>query len=118
MNEDQIAVHEGSGNVFADLGLPDPEELLVKAAAVSRISDLIKERGITQAQVATLLGIDQPKVSALLRGRLRGFSLERLISFLIALDQDRRPSQDRATGHADRQGVLSDRGQGRLAPGG
>jgi predicted XRE-type DNA-binding protein len=88
MNEDQIAVHEGSGNVFADLVLPDPEELLVKAAAVSRISDLIRERGITQAQVATLLGIDQPKVSALLRGRLRGFSLERLLSFLIALDQD------------------------------
>jgi len=88
MNKEQIAVHEGSGNVFADLGLPDAEELLVKAAVVSRISDLIVGRRMTQMQVATLLGIDQPKVSALLRGRLRGFSLERLLSFLIALDQD------------------------------
>src|ERR1035437_9170790 len=88
MNEEQIAVHEGSGNVFADLGLPDAEELLVKAAVVSRLSDLIVGRGMTQAQVATLLGVDQPKISALLRGRLRGFSLERLLSFLIALDQD------------------------------
>jgi predicted XRE-type DNA-binding protein len=88
MSEEQIAVQEGSGNIFADLGLPDAEELLVKVAVVSRLSDLINERGITQAQVATLLGIDQPKVSALLRGRLRGFSLGRLLSFLIALDQD------------------------------
>jgi predicted XRE-type DNA-binding protein len=88
MNEEQIAVHEGSGNVFTDLGLPDAEELLVKAAVVSRLSDLIVGRGMTQAQVATLLGVDQPKISALLRGRLRGFSLERLLSFLIALDQD------------------------------
>ncbi|SRR5579883_1163256 len=88
MNKEQIAVHEGSGNVFADLGLPDAEELLVKAAVASRLVDLIAGSGMTQAQVAAVLGIDQPKVSALLRGRLRGFSLERLLSFLIALDQD------------------------------
>ena len=88
MNEEQIPVHDGSGNVFADLGLPDADELLVKAAVVSRLVELIADLGITQAQAATLLGIDQPKVSALLAGRLRGFSLEQLLNFLTALDQD------------------------------
>jgi predicted XRE-type DNA-binding protein len=88
MNHEQIEVHQGSGNVFADLGLPDAEELLVKAATASRLIDLINGLGMTQAQVAEVLDIDQPKVSALLRGHLRGFSLERLLHFLMALDQD------------------------------
>jgi predicted XRE-type DNA-binding protein len=88
MNHEQIEVDQGSGNVFADLGLPDAEELLVKAATASRLIDLINGLGMTQAQVAEVLDIDQPKVSALLRGHLRGFSLERLLHFLMALDQD------------------------------
>jgi predicted XRE-type DNA-binding protein len=88
MTNEQIAVYEGSGNVFADLGLPDADELLVKAAMVSRLIDIINERGLTQTQAATVLGIDQPKVSALMRGHLRGFSLERLLHFLIALGRD------------------------------
>lgn len=88
MNDEQIAVRTGSGNVFADLELPDADELLVKAAVVSRLVDLITGLAMTQAQIAEVLGIDQPKVSALLRGRLRGFSLERLLHFLMALDQD------------------------------
>ena len=75
----------GSGSVFADLGLPDADELLVKADLAIRISEIIDERGLTQAEAAELLGIDQPKVSALVRGRLEGFSMERLTRFLNAL---------------------------------
>src|ERR1035437_1757334 len=77
-----------SGNVFADLGLPNPEELLVKAELANKISVLIQEHKLTQAKAAKLLGIDQPKVSMLLRGRLTGFSLERLMRFLLLLGQD------------------------------
>jgi predicted XRE-type DNA-binding protein len=77
-----------SGNVFADLGLPNPEEALAKAELAHKITVLIQDRGLTQVQTAKLLGIDQPKVSALIRGRLSGFSLERLIRFLLMLGQD------------------------------
>ena len=77
-----------SGNVFADLGLPNPEEALAKAELANKISVLIRERALTQAKAAKLLGIDQPKVSMLLRGRLTGFSLERLMRFLMLLGQD------------------------------
>ena len=78
----------GSGNVFADLGVPEPEEALAKAALAHQIAELVARRGWTQARAAEALGIDQPKVSALLRGRLAGFSIERLLRFLTALDQD------------------------------
>jgi predicted XRE-type DNA-binding protein len=74
--------------VFADLGLKNPEELLAKAEIVQRISDAISERKLTQAKAAKLLGIDQPKVSALLRGKLEGFSIDRLLRFLNALGRD------------------------------
>jgi predicted XRE-type DNA-binding protein len=77
----------GSGNVFADMRLPQPDELLAKADLAIQISRIIEERG-TQTQAAALLGIDQPKISALVRGRLEGFSLERLTRFLNALGQD------------------------------
>lgn len=97
-HDEYIPVHEGSGNVFADLGLPDADELLVKAAILSRLIEIINDLDMTQARVAEVLGIDQPKVSALLRGHLRGFSLERLLHFLLALDRDIeiivRPKQD------------------------
>ena len=93
----------GSGNVFADLGLANPEELLAKAELAHRIHVLIKERNLTQRKAAELLGIDQPKVSALIRGRLEGFSTERLFRFLNLLDQNveiiirpKRRSKDRA----------------------
>jgi predicted XRE-type DNA-binding protein len=78
----------GSGNVFADLGLPNPEELLAKAELAHRIHVLVKERKLTQRKAAELLGIDQPKVSSLIRGRLEGFSTERLFRFLNLLDQN------------------------------
>lgn len=76
-----------SGNVFADLGHPNPEEALLKAQLAYRIRAIIQDRGLTQAQAADLLGIDQPKVSLLMRGRLSGFSVDRLFRYLTALGQ-------------------------------
>jgi predicted XRE-type DNA-binding protein len=81
-----------SGNVFADLGLREPEEALAKAELANKISVLIQERKLTQAKAAKLLGLDQPKVSMLLRGRLAGFSIERLMRLLMLLGQDIRIS--------------------------
>ncbi len=77
---------QSSGNVFQDLELEDSDELLIKAKLASRISSIIEKRGLTQVQAANILGADQPKVSALLNGRLDGFSIERLIRFLRALN--------------------------------
>jgi len=81
-------IEPSSGNVFADLGLKNPEELLAKAELVQRISEILAERKLTQAGAAKLLGIDQPKVSSLLRGKLEGFSIDRLFRFLNALGRD------------------------------
>ena len=81
-------IEASSGNVFADLGLKNPEELLAKAELVQRISDILAERKLTQARAAKVLGVDQPKVSALLRGKLDGFSIDRLFRFLNALGSD------------------------------
>jgi len=76
------------GNVFADLGLPNPEEALAKAELAQKIIVLIRDRRLTQADAAKILGVDQPKISALMRGRLTGFSLERLMRLLILFGQD------------------------------
>ena len=84
----QDTVTEGSGNVFADLGLPEPEELLAKAELAARIGRIIKSRHLKQEEAASVLGTTQPNVSNLIRGRISGFSLERLIRFLNALDRD------------------------------
>jgi len=78
----------GSGNVFRDIGSPNPEEHLVKAQLVFRIDGIIKERRLKQIEVADLLGIRQPDVSKMLRGEFRQFSVERLLRFLVALNQD------------------------------
>lgn len=77
-----------SGNVFADFGLPNADEALAKAELAHKISVIIHDKGFTQIQAAKLLGVDQPKVSALIRGRLSGFSLEHLMRFLLLLGQD------------------------------
>jgi predicted XRE-type DNA-binding protein len=74
--------------VFADLELPHPEEALARAELAQRIADIIAERKLTQVRAAALLGVDQPKVSALLRGKLGGFSTDRLFRFLNALGRD------------------------------
>ena len=83
-----ITIEQGSGNVFADLGYPNAEEALTKARLAQRITELLEKQRLTQIQAAKLLGIDQPKVSKLLRGHLREFSTDRLLRFLNALDQD------------------------------
>jgi predicted XRE-type DNA-binding protein len=85
---EKIPVEESSGNVFADIGLPLPEERLAKADLAFRISELIRERNLTQSAAARLLRIDQPKISRLMRGQLAGFSTERLMQFLNSLGQD------------------------------
>ena len=82
------AVERGSGNVFADLGLPDADAHLVKSELVSRIDDIIRKRAITQTEAARLLGLSQPDVSRLLRGDFREYSLERLFRLLTALGCD------------------------------
>lgn len=81
-------VTRGSGNVFADLGLPNAAERLAKARLASLIDDAIRELGLTQLAAAAKMGIDQPKVSHLLSGRLSGFSTQRLMEFLNALGRD------------------------------
>src|SRR3954452_24427704 len=82
-----VNVEVGSGNVFADLGLPQPELALAKAELVRRIHNLIAAKKLTQAKAAELLGLDQPKVSALIRGKVEGYTLDRLIRYLTALGQ-------------------------------
>ena len=87
-DEVDIAVIPGSGNVFADLGVAEPEEELAKAQLASHIRTAIGQRKLTQARAAKLMGLDQPKVSALMNGRLTGFSSDRLLRCLTALGQD------------------------------
>jgi len=77
----------GSGNVFADLNIANPEEALAKAKIARVICNLVESRGITQAQLATRLEVDQPAVSRLLHGVLREFSLGRLLLFLMRLGE-------------------------------
>jgi predicted XRE-type DNA-binding protein len=84
----QVEAEESSGNVFADLGLPNPEQELLKARLTFQIYKIIKARGLTQAQAGEVLGIKQPHVSALMRNRAGNFSVGRLIEFLTALGQD------------------------------
>jgi predicted XRE-type DNA-binding protein len=81
-------VHGSSGNVFADMGLRDAEERLAKAELARVIRKEIEERGITQAEAADLLGVKQPDISDLIRGKLARFSMERLERFLNALDME------------------------------
>jgi predicted XRE-type DNA-binding protein len=77
-----------TGNVFADLGFADPDEMLAKSELVRHINKIIEQRGLTQTEAAKVLGVSQPKVSALKRGRLTDFSIDRLIRFLVALGQE------------------------------
>ncbi len=84
----RMEIEEGSGNVFADIGLPNPEERLAKADLAIRIAETIRARRLTQTRAARILRIDQPKISRLLRGQLSGFSAERLMHFLTLLGRD------------------------------
>ena len=85
--DDDPVIERSSGNVFAELDYPNAEEALAKSRLTRVIADILKQRGLTQTQAAKLLGIDQPKISRLIRGQFRDFSLERLIQLLGALDR-------------------------------
>jgi predicted XRE-type DNA-binding protein len=81
-------VTESSGNVFADLGLPNPEQELLKAQLTLQIYTVLKDSGMTQVEIAKILGVQQPQVSLLMRNRAGNFSVGRLMEFLTALRQD------------------------------
>jgi predicted XRE-type DNA-binding protein len=83
-----IKVEQGSGNVFADVGLPHAQDLQVKAELARRLHHRIKVMGLTQAEAARRLGLKQPDVSNLMRGRFTGFSIDRLIKLLNAVEVD------------------------------
>jgi len=84
----RIPVEEGSGNVYADLGYPDSDAMLVKAQLAAKIAEIVRRRALTQAQTAEILGLTQPKVSAVLKGRFRGISEHRLLECLTRLGRD------------------------------
>ena len=86
--EATVKVTRGSGNVFSDLGFSNPEDELAKTKLVSALGEVIRERDLAQKGVAILLGVDQPTVSKLLRGRTEGFTSDRLMRLLNLLDQD------------------------------
>lgn len=85
---DDIAMETGSGNVFADLGLADAPELKLKAVIAGQVNSILRHRHLTQQQAAELLGVTQPKISALKAGKLHGFSLEKLFEFMLKLDRE------------------------------
>jgi predicted XRE-type DNA-binding protein len=84
----QEQVVRSSGNVFADMGLPDAADLYAKARLCAALNLIVERKRLTQAEVAAALGVNQPKISALLHYKLEGFSVERLMHFLVALGQD------------------------------
>jgi predicted XRE-type DNA-binding protein len=83
-----IGIEQGSGNVYADLGMADAQEMLVKAKLASKIGDIIKQQNLTQQQAAGLLAMPQPKVSLLLRGQFRGISEAKMLECLARLGRD------------------------------
>ena len=85
---EDIKLEKSSGNVFADIGLDAPEERLAKSDLALKIAAIISKRNLSQERAATLLGLTQPKVSAILNGKLKGFSLEKLMLLMVSLDQD------------------------------
>ena len=95
----KIECERGSGNVFADVGIANPEEALAKAEIARHINKLIAERGLTQTEASGILGVDQPRVSALNKGRLSFFSLEKMMQFASRLGNQVeiviKPSKDR-----------------------
>jgi predicted XRE-type DNA-binding protein len=97
MTSDEDGVTPSSGNVFADMGLEYADELLIKADLAIAIASIIKQRSLSQTAAAKVLGVDQPKVSRLVRGDLYGFSIDQLIRLLGALGQKVRLTVEPAT---------------------
>jgi predicted XRE-type DNA-binding protein len=104
MSEDR-AIHDSSGNIFEDMGMADAEERLAKAELARVIRKTLRERGLTQQEAAQLLGIQQPDVSGLVRGKLKRFSRERLERFLTALDMEIRIQVGPRPSGRDRAGI-------------
>jgi predicted XRE-type DNA-binding protein len=99
----EIPIEKGSGNVYADLGFSDSENMLIKAQLVTKIAEILRQRRLTQAQAAKTLRLTQPKISRLLRGEFRGISERRLLQCLTRLGRDvhiivKRTPQQRAQG--------------------
>lgn len=88
MNTHETQIETSSGNVYADLGMADAQEMLVKAKLASKISDIIKRQNLTQQQAAELLSMPQPKVSMMLRGQFRGISESKMLDCLARLGRD------------------------------
>ncbi len=88
MKTQNMKIERGSGNVFADLGLPDADTHLLKAELVTRIDRIIRQRGLKQVEAAKLMGLSQPDVSRLMRGDFQEYSLERLLRLLTRLGRD------------------------------
>jgi predicted XRE-type DNA-binding protein len=87
-DESTDEIVRGTGNVFADLGYSDADERQTKLRLAYALNQIVERRRLTQATAARLLGVSQPKISALRRYKLEGFSVERLMTFLTALDRD------------------------------
>ena len=85
---ERVEIHEGSGNVYRDLGFSDAAEMLVKAQLVYKISEIIRSKGLKQVEAAKMLGLTQPKLSGILRGQFRGVSERKLIDCLTGLGRD------------------------------
>lgn len=83
-----IEIEKGDANVYADLGMPDAEEMLVKAQLAAKIGDIIRDRHLTQVEAGALVGLPQPKLSGLLRGRFRGISEAKMLDCLARLGRD------------------------------
>ena len=84
-NIEEIKVIRGSGNIYADMGHPNPEEAIAKAELAMLITATIKKKKLTQKKAAAVIGVDQPKISDIMRGKLSSFTLDRLFRFLKAL---------------------------------
>jgi predicted XRE-type DNA-binding protein len=96
---DKVPIHDSSGNVFADLGIENAEEYMAKSELAAEILRIVQRRRLNQAETAKLLGIRQPKVSELLRGRLDGFSTDRLLRFIARLGYDVQIKLSKARSH-------------------
>jgi predicted XRE-type DNA-binding protein len=98
-------IYRGSGNVFADLGLPNADELFIRSEFMIRVTQIIRQRGWTQKKAASVLGVSQPKISCLMKGKIDMFSLDRLFGFLNKLDRTveiiirPKPKNGKATTH-------------------
>lgn len=104
--DEKLAITPSSGNVFADIGIANPERHFAKAELAHQINRIIEKRGLKQAEAAAILTINQPKISALSCGHLAGFSVERLIGFLNKLDHDVEIVVKKRAGNHHTQGRL------------